>query len=171
MLALALDRSDFLHLITPFLLLIPFLTLLPAPRAPDPELPGIRPITIRTVTPRRSFILLTLVLLTLTGVYDTVLLIVRLATASHRGAHYDAARLAAWVVYALGALVIWGLTTIVVEWRARWGDKALVVMGTLGLVCEIPNLVFKVIMEVHASELSADWQSQADMTGRPYRTN
>ncbi|GFZ42756.1 Heavy metal tolerance protein [Saitozyma sp. JCM 24511] len=147
---LALDRSDYLHFITPFLLLIPFLTLLPAPRAADPELPGIRPITIRTVTPRRSFILLTLVLLTLTGVYDTILLIVQIATASHRGAHYDAARLAAWVVYALGALVIWGLTTIVVEWRARWGDKALVVMGMLGLVCEIPNLVFKVIMEIHA---------------------
>lgn len=147
-----MDVLDHLHLATPILLVLPFLTLLPAPSEEQPELPGVRPITIRTVTPRRSFTLLTICLLAFTSVLDAALLVARIALAPDGDAAPHGLPLVAEAAYAFGELFIWGLTAIVIEWRARWGDQALLVMAVLGLICEIPNLVYLALKEVHSGE-------------------
>lgn len=146
----------YLHLVCTPLLLLPFLTLVPAAKPPPPELPGIRPITVRRITPRRGFILTLLVLLALTSFLDGVLLVVDLLTAPSRGnqSYLFAGELAfsAWVVYAVGGLVLWSLTALVVEYRAKWGDKGVVVLATWAFLFEVPNLVFSVIAVTRACE-------------------
>jgi hypothetical protein len=141
---------DYLHIATTALLALPFVTLLPSPPEELPELPGIRPITVRTITPRRSFTLLALTLLAVTSAVDAVLLIGGIATSADWGEAPHGWRLFAELVYAFGGLCIWALTAIVIEWRGRWGDQGLIVLGSLGLVCEIPNLVLLVLRKVHA---------------------
>jgi hypothetical protein len=147
-----MDLLHYLHIATPALLSVPFLTLLPSPPDGLPELPGIRPITIRTVTPRRSYTLLTLSLLAATYAINATLLIAGIATSANWGEAPHGWPLFAEIVYAFGGLSVWALTAIVIEWRAKWGDKALLTLGSLGIVCEIPNLVLLVIRKVHTGE-------------------
>jgi ATP-binding cassette subfamily B (MDR/TAP) protein 6 len=146
----------YLHLLAAPLLLLPLISLSPPPKSPPDELPGIRPITIRRVTPRRGFILTFLVLLAFTSFLDGALLVADLLTASSRnGASYlfkGELAFAGWVVYAVGGLVIWSMTAIITELRAKWGDKGVVVLATWAFLFEIPNFVFLVIAVVHASE-------------------
>ena len=146
----------YLHLFTPCLLFIPLLTLLPLPPSPPPEIPGIRPITIRRVTPRRGLILTLLVLLALTSFLDGVVLVVDFLGAPSRGEpdEFEGLNLAAWVIYAVGGLVIWSMTAIVTEWRARWDDRGVVMLGTLAIICEIPNMVFLALRTVPAGKLA-----------------
>lgn len=150
-----MDLLHYLHIITPALLTLPFLTLLPSPPEDLPELPGIRPITIRTVTPRRSYTLLCLSLLALTSALDAVLLIAGIATSADWGEAPRGWPLVAEVGYAFGGLCVWALTAIVIEWRGRWGDQGLLVLGSAGMVCEIPNLVLLVLRKVHSGEYTA----------------
>jgi hypothetical protein len=143
----------YLHLFSPLLLTVPLLTLFPAPTSPKAELPGIIPITIRRITPRRGFILTILSLLAFTFVLDTIILIVELATARQGDETvYSGLPLAAELLFALGGFVIWGLTAVIAEWRAKWGSGAVVALGTLGLVCEVPILVFTILREIHTGE-------------------
>ena len=141
----------YLHLLSPFLLSIPLLTLFPSPPQSQDELPGIRPITIRTVTPRRAFILTVLSSLAVTSFADAAVLVGDLLTAKGRGdiGHLEGLSLASEVVYAVGGFLIWALAAVVCEWRARWGDVGVSVLSILGLICEIPNLVLLVVREVH----------------------
>ncbi|KAL7419651.1 ATP-binding cassette-type vacuolar membrane transporter Hmt1 [Cryptotrichosporon argae] len=139
-----------LHLATPVLLVLPVLSLLPAPAPASPELPGIRPITIRTVTPRRGLVLLVLVLLAATYALDGLATIVDVATARARGAHPARLNVVAQVVLALGGVAVYGGAAVLAEWRTRWGDKALVVLAALALAAEVPTFVYTVLVEVHA---------------------
>lgn len=147
---------SYLHLVTPLLLLLPLLSLFRAPKAPIPEPEGIRPITVRRVTPRRGLILTTLILLAFTSFLDGVLLIVDLLSASSKDGELIlvSGRLGvdSWVFYSLGGVVVWSMAAILAEYRAKWGDKALVVLATLGLMMEIPNLVLLAILVSHAGE-------------------
>lgn len=150
-----MDPIIILHLLTPALLSIPLLRLLPAAPPDTPELPGIRPITVRIITPRRSFILLVLSLLAFSSALDAARLVAKIATANSRG-HLHPQGLSLWseVVYAFGGLCVWALTAIVIEWRAKWGNAGLVGMGLLGLACEIPGLVLLVIRQVERESAS-----------------
>ncbi|CAD6564887.1 MAG: hypothetical protein TREMPRED_000382, partial [Tremellales sp. Tagirdzhanova-0007] len=144
----------YLHLLTPFLLSIPLLTLLPPPPSLPDELPGIRPITIRIVKPRRAFILTGLSFLAVTSFADAAVLVGDLLTAKGRGdiGHLEGLSLVSALVYAVGGFLIWALAAVICEWRARWGDAGVSVLGMLGLLCEIPNLVLLVSREVHTHD-------------------
>ena len=146
----------YLHLLTPFLLSIPLLTLLPPPPSLPDELPGIRPITIRIVKPRRAFILTGLSFLAVTSFADAAVLVGDLLTAKGRGdiGHLEGLSLVSALVYAVGGFLIWALAAVICEWRARWGDAGVSVLGMLGLLCEIPNLVLLVSREVHTRKLA-----------------
>lgn len=145
----------YFHLLTPILLTVPLLTLLAQPAPTPDELPGIRPITIRTVTPRRAFILALLYLLAVTSFADAAILVADLLTANGRDyAHLMGLSLASGFVYAVGGFLVWSLAAIVCEWRAKWGDKGVLALGTFGLLCEIPNLVLLVRMEIHTRKSS-----------------
>lgn len=140
------DPLTYLHLLTPPLLALPLLSLIPSPPNPPEELPGIRPITIRTVTPRRGLIITTLCLLAFTSFLDVAWLVVNLLTAdgpSQMELHGLA--LASEFVYAVGGFLIWGIVAIVVEWRARWGDRGVVILAVLGFVLDVPNMVLSVL--------------------------
>ena len=155
----------YLRLLYPFLLALPLLTLLPSPSEPPPELPGIRPVTIRTVIPRRAFTLTILSLLALTSFADAAILVADLLTANGRDhAHLEGLAFTSGSVYAIGGFLVWAVAAIVCEWRARWGDRGMLVLGTLGLVCEIPNLVLLTMKEVHTRECS--YHSRADTLRR-----
>ena len=132
------DPLIYLHLVTPCLLATPLFFLLPQPPPTPEELPGVRPITIRTVTPRRAFILALLSLLAISSFADTTILVVDLLTANYRGEvdHLEGLSLASGLVYAVGGFLVWALAAILCEWRARWGDKGVLVLGSLGMVCE-----------------------------------
>lgn len=97
-------------------------------------------------------------LLAFTSFLDGALLIADLLTASNRnGTSYlfkGELDFAAWVIYAIGGLVIWSLTAIVVEYRAKWGDMGVVILSTWAFVFEVPNLVFLIIVVAHAGELT-----------------
>ncbi|WVQ94535.1 hypothetical protein IAU59_001614 [Kwoniella sp. CBS 9459] len=147
------DALTYLHYLTPLLLAIPLISLYPAKPPPPPPLPGIRPITVETITPRRSVISTSLLLLSLTAFGDTVILVADLLTAKLRHGdaippHLTGAALGAEVVYGLAGLVIWGLALAGVWWRNKWDAKALTLLGFLALACETPNLVGLVLREV-----------------------
>lgn len=144
-----MDPSTYLRLATPLVLSVPVLRLIPAPPEPEAELPGIRPITVRIVTPRRSFILLTLTLLAITSILDAARLITEIATSQARDRIVYGLPLWSEVAYAFGGLSVWALTAIFIEWRAKWGDRGLISLGVLGLLLEIPNVVFAVLRQVH----------------------
>ncbi|OCF30343.1 hypothetical protein I316_08014 [Kwoniella heveanensis BCC8398] len=146
----------YLHYLTPLLLAIPLISLYPPKPPPPPPLPGIRPITIETITPRRSVISTSLFLLALTAFGDIVILVADLLTAKLRHpadlpAHLSGAALGAEIVYGLAGLVVWGLALAGVWWRNRWDAKALTMLGFIAIACEIPNLVCLVLREVHTA--------------------
>ena len=145
-----------IHIFTPLLLVFPVLTLFPKSKEPILDVPGLRPVTIRRVIPRRFLILTVLILLALTSFLDAVLLVVDLLTASSRDGQLVLAGnklgVDAWVVYSVGGVIIWGLTAIIAEYRGRWGDKSIVVLATLAFVCEIPNLVYLAIAITHSGK-------------------
>lgn len=153
-------KLTYLHLVATPLLFLPLLSLFTPPRAPPPELPGIRPITIRRVTPRRGFILTFLILLAVTSFLDGVLLIVDLLTASSRDGSTHLFReelgVASWAVYSVGGLIIWSMAAIMAEYRTKWGDRGMVALVTLGFLFEIPNLVLTIIAATRASEFLCD---------------
>lgn len=144
----------YIHIFTPLLLIIPVLTLLPKPKDSLPDVPGLRPITIRRVIPRRFLILTILIALAFTSFLDATLLVIDLLTSSARdGELYlvgNKLGLDAWVVYSVGGVIVWSLTAIIAEYRGRWGDKSIVVLATLAFVFEIPNLVHLAIAVAHA---------------------
>lgn len=158
----------YLHLLTPFVLSLPVLTLLRPPPKPPTELPGIRPVTIRTVTPRRAFILTLLSLLAVTAFADTAILVADLLTANGRdhSGHLEGLGLASGLMYGVGGFLVWALAAIICEWRATWGEKGMVVLGMLGLACEIPNLVLLVLRELHTCESSSQRRRNTDDTRR-----
>ncbi|WWC60172.1 uncharacterized protein I303_102737 [Kwoniella dejecticola CBS 10117] len=143
-----------LHYLTPSILLIPLiLVLLPKP-APIEALPGIRPITVQKITPRRSLISTSLVLLSFTAFADIIIFTVDLLTANSRNDdvipdHLKGAQLASQIIYTLGGLVIYGSALSGVWWRDKWQGSGLVLLATLGFGLEVPNLVGLVIREIH----------------------
>jgi hypothetical protein len=139
-----------LHIITPILLALPLVSLIPRPAAPLEELPGIRPITIQTITPRRSFILSCLSLLAFSSFLDGVVLVIDLLTPGEHQLRHTTPLILLTAAYCIGGLCVWASAAIIAEWRAKWGDRGIVSMGTLGLVLEIPNLVLMVIRETRS---------------------
>lgn len=164
-----MDPAVYLRLATPLVLAAPVLRLLPPPVEPEAELPGIRPITIRIVTPRRTFILLTLTLLAISATLDAARLITEIATSSARERIMYGLPLWSEVVYAFGGLCVWALTAIFIEWRAKWGDRNLVILGVLGILLEVPNLVLAVLRQTHGeSTLIELIQTTTSFTSWPY---
>lgn len=145
---------ELIHLITPAVLSLPVLSLLPAPRAAPPEPEGIRAVTIKTVTPRRGWILLVLLALAATSAAEAVVLSADLLTANARGVSHSSWYIYTSAAHAIGGLTIYFLTAIVAEWRTRWGDKAIVLLALLAFGLEVPNLVLSVIAEVHSGEFA-----------------
>lgn len=150
---------ELIHIITPSVLSLPVLGLLPTPRVSAPDLPGVRAVTVKTVTPRRGFILLTLLLLAATCAFEAVVLIVDIVTARYRqppqhGAPHtlDAWFVASSVAHSLGGLCVYAAAALLAEWRTRWGDRNLVLLALLGFGLEVPNLVLSIIYEVHTGE-------------------
>jgi hypothetical protein len=144
-----MDPASYIKLATPLVLAVPTLRLASPPAAAEAELPGIRPITVRIVTPRRGFILLVLTLLAVSSALDAARIVVEIATSQVRERLLYGLPLWSEIVYAFGGLSVWALTAIFIEWRTRWGDRGLITLGTLGHLLEIPNLVFAVLREVH----------------------
>ena len=149
-------KLTYLHLVATPVLCLPLLSLLTPPPQPLPAPPGIRPVTIRRVTPRRGFILTFLILLAITSFLDGVLLIADLLTASSRDGmtylFHGELGVASWVVYSIGGLVIWSMAAILAEYRTKWGDRGMIALVTLGFCFEIPNLVLTIIAATHAGE-------------------
>ncbi|WVQ78775.1 hypothetical protein IAT38_000866 [Cryptococcus sp. DSM 104549] len=154
----ALAAGTYLHYLTPVLLALPLPALLRPLPTPFPELPGIRPITVQRITPRRSLILTLLILLAFTSFLDGAVLVADALSARTRYGddlprRLRGAQLAAEIFYALGGLSVWGVAVVGCAWRGRFAGKGLVVLGTLAVVCEVPNLVFLVLREIHAGGL------------------
>ncbi|KAK4686062.1 hypothetical protein P7C73_g4077, partial [Tremellales sp. Uapishka_1] len=153
MLAPAVTPLTALHLLYPVLLALPLLSLLRPKSPPAPPLPGIIAINVQTITPRRRFILVVLLCLLVTAVFDGIILIFDLLTANHREYDWNSSvqgwALAAGILYTLGGFAVWSLAIILLEVKDNYGAKALVVLGTLGLVLETPNFVLLVLREIH----------------------
>jgi len=148
---------ELIQVITPSVLSLPVLALALPPAGAPAELPGIRAITVKTVTPRRGFILLCLVLLAATCAAETLVLIADVLSARYRdpegGRHsHSAWFVAASAAHALGGLCIYSLAAIFAEFRLRWGDKMLVLLSVVAWGLEVPYLVLSVIREVHVGE-------------------
>jgi ATP-binding cassette subfamily B (MDR/TAP) protein 6 len=145
---------EILQVITPSILSLPLLSLALPSRAAPAELPGIRAITVKTVTPRRGFILLTLVLLAATCAAEALILISDILTARYRDPSnrhsHSAWYVAAGAAHSIGGLCVYSLAAIFAEYRLRWGDKSLVLLALAAFGLEVPNLVLAVIREVHA---------------------
>ncbi|KAL1409516.1 ATP-binding cassette-type vacuolar membrane transporter Hmt1 [Vanrija albida] len=139
-----------IHIITPAVLALPVLSLIPAPAAPPPEPDGIRAVTIKTVTPRRGWILLVLLALAATSAAEAAVLTADLLTANARGVSHSDWYIYSSAAHALGGLTVYFLAAIIAEWRTRWGDKAIVLLALLAFGLEVPNLVLSVIQEVHS---------------------
>ncbi|WVR03950.1 hypothetical protein IAU60_000949 [Kwoniella sp. DSM 27419] len=149
-----LERLTYLHYLTPVILLLPLAFVLRPLPPPPPPLPGIRPITVKTVTPRRSLISTCLLVLTIASFGDIAILVADLLTARARHGqdippHLVGGALGGEVIYSIGGLVIWGVTLSGAWWRDRWGGKSLAWLAVLALICEIPNLVGLVRIETH----------------------
>lgn len=142
-----------LHLVTYPVLLIPLLALSRAPGHSSDELPGIRPIKVRVITPRRGLVLTLLCALAFTSVLDATILVVDLLSGpQHTIEWYEDIDLVSWVVYTFGGFVVWSLAAILAEWRTKWGDKSVSAMGAFAFVFEVANLALLVLREIHTSE-------------------
>jgi len=138
-----------LHLWVNPLLCLPLIQLGRVPRAPIPEPAGIRPIKILVITPRRGLILTVLVGLAFAYFLDATILVVDLLTSPYREITWENTELISWIVYSFGGFVIWSLAAILSEWRTKWGDGSLALLGALGFVGEIPNLALLIKRETH----------------------
>jgi hypothetical protein len=142
-----------LHLVTYPILLIPLIPLARAPGQPRDELPGIRPIKVQVITPRRGLILTLLCALAFTSVLDATILVIDLLSGPHHTIEwYEDIELLSWVVYTFGGFVIWSLAAILAEWRTKWGDKSVSAMGAFAFVFEVANLALLVLREIHTGE-------------------
>jgi len=154
------DVLTYIHLLTAPLLLLPVLTLTLPHAEPSSEIPGIRPITIKVITPRRTIILVILGLLALTSLGDVAILIADFLTAHSRDEGSvipsHGVGLVSAVVYCAGEFLVWSLAGIVAEWRQRWGDKPVVFLGLAGMVLEVLNLGFLIVALGHSCELFGD---------------
>lgn len=143
---------ELLYVVAPCVLSLPVLALaLPAASAPV-DLPGIRAVTVKTVTPRRGFIILTLATLALTYALEVVILIadlICLKPHEHTRWYINAA-----ATHALAGFSVYALAAIFAEWRMRWGSKWLVLLALIGFGFDVPTLVLQVIREVHAGEFN-----------------
>lgn len=148
-----------LHIAQPAVLAIPVLSLLTHPPRPYRELPGIRPITVRIVRPRRFGILTCLSLLAFSSLLDAVILVAEFLTSKH---HLDqsATELASAIVYPVGGFLIWSLTAIFAEWRQKWGKRPVVFVALLSLIGEIINMAF-LIRRLRGGELLSPLKDRA----------
>ncbi|WWC99148.1 hypothetical protein V866_006043 [Kwoniella sp. B9012] len=146
-----------LHYIIPVVLFVPLIfVLLPKPKPIEP-IPGIRPITVQRINPRKSTISTCLLLLSLLAFGDIAILASDLVTERIRNGdqpinipdYLKGGKLAGEVIYTLGQLIVYGLALAGVWWREKWQSKSLVTLATLALGLEIPNLVGLVLREVH----------------------
>jgi len=142
-----LDALTNLHLWVNPLLCLPLIQLARAPRAPIPEPAGIRPIKILVITPRRGLILTVLVGLAFAYFLDATILVVDLLTSPYREITWENTELISWIVYSFGGFVVWSLSAILSEWRTKWGDGNLALLGALGFIGEIPNLALLIKRE------------------------
>ncbi|WWC87743.1 uncharacterized protein L201_002635 [Kwoniella dendrophila CBS 6074] len=147
-----------LHYATPLFLAIPLtFVLLPKSQKTQDELPGIRPITVKRIIPRKSIISTSILLLSILAFSDILILVSDLLTARYRHdngnqdipTYLQGSNLAGEVVFVLGQLLIWGITLSAVWWRDKWQGNSLVLLSLLALGLEIPNLVGLVIREIH----------------------
>lgn len=143
---------EILHIVAPFILLLPLLHLTSAPKTPSAELPGIRAIKIRIITPRRGLILTLICLLAFTSVLDASIFAADVLISPHQDVPRSQLDIVSAIIYALGGFVIWGLTAIVVEWRTKWGDGSLALLAFLAFGLEVANLPMLAVREVHSGK-------------------
>lgn len=145
---------EILHVVTPCVTLLPAIALAFPPRAPPAPPDGVRAITVKTVTPRRSLILTVLCFLAVTFFAEGVVLTLDLLTAPYRPHAGQHARW--WVLssawWVVGGLSSYALAALCAEWRMRWGDAWLVLLALLGFALEVPNLVLSVRREIGIRE-------------------
>lgn len=148
------DGLAIVSLVAPAVELLPILALALPVHQPI-ALPGVRSITVKTVTPRRSYILSTLCALALSHALDTAALILDLVGTPFRSEpHSHTAKfITAVASYGIGGVVVFSLAAILSEWRAKWGDKSLVVLAVLALGFEVPVLVMTIMRQVHSGKL------------------
>jgi ABC-type transport system involved in Fe-S cluster assembly fused permease/ATPase subunit len=144
-----LDPLTILHLVTNPILCLPLLSLVRPAREGQTELDGIRRIKIQIITPRRGVVLTALCALAFTSCLDAAVLVVDLLSSPYRKVIWGDVDVVSWVVYSFGGFLVWSLAAILAEWRMKWGDKALSIMGALAFVGEVTNLPLLILKEVH----------------------
>lgn len=148
------NALEILHVVTPCVTLLPAIALAFPPSVPPAAPEGVRAITVKTVTPRRSLILTVLCFIAVTFFAEGVVLILDLLTSPYRPHAGEHARW--WVLssawWVVGGLSSYALAALSAEWRLRWGDFWLVILAVLGFGLEIPNLVLSVRREISIRE-------------------
>lgn len=142
------DALSTLHLISNPILCLPLLQLVRPPRAPVPEPAGIRPIKVLVITPRRGLIITLLIGLAFTSFLDATILVVDLLTSPYREVVWENVGLTSWIVYSFGGFLVWSLAAIIAEWRTKWGDGTLALLGSLGFIGEMINLPLLIKREI-----------------------
>ncbi|AAW45126.1 hypothetical protein CNBL2610 [Cryptococcus deneoformans B-3501A] len=142
-----------IHYTHPILLSLPlpFLLTPSSPQSRPP--PGLVPITVQRISPRRTFILTLLALLAFTSFLDVIILVANALSARTRYGddlplYLTGAQLGGEIAYSLGGLVAWGVALIACSWRNRF-SSGLAVFASLGIIGEIVNLIWLVKREVH----------------------
>lgn len=87
--------------------------------------------------------------LAFTSCLDAAVLVVDLLSSPYRRVIWEDVDVVSWVVYSFGGFLVWSLAAILAEWRMKWGDKALSIMGALAFVGEVTNLPLLILKEVH----------------------
>lgn len=146
-----LDALTNVHLWANPLLCLPLIQLARAPRAPIPEPAGVRPIKILVITPRRGLILTVLIGLAFAYFLDATILVVDLLTSPYREITWENIELTSWIVYSFGGFMVWSLAAILSEWRTKWGDGSLALLGALAFIGEVANLPLLIKRETHYS--------------------
>jgi hypothetical protein len=144
-----LDALTNVHLWTNPILCLPLLQLARVPRAPIPEPAGVRPIKVLVITPRRGLILTVLISLAFAYFLDATILVVDLLTSPYREITWENIELTSWIVYSFGGFLVWSLAAILSEWRTKWGDGSLALLGALGFIGEVANLPLLIKRETH----------------------
>jgi hypothetical protein len=143
-----LDALTTLHLWFNPILCLPLLQLARPPKAAVPEPAGIRPIKVLVITPRRGLILTLLIGLAFTSFLDATILVVDLLTSPYREVSWENWNLTSWIVYSFGGFLVWSLAAIFSEWRTKWGDGSLALLGALGFIGEVVNLPLLIKREI-----------------------
>lgn len=151
--AMPLPPLTIIHYTYPILLSLPLPFILTPVSPPSPPPPGLIPITVQGITPRRTLILTLLALLAFTSFLDVTVLVANVLSARVRYGddlplYLTGAQLGGEITYALGGLVAWGVALIACLWRNKF-SKSLAVLASLGAAGEIVNLVWLVKREVH----------------------